>query len=279
MAVGVAVSVGLDRVDPDAYARWSGELRSSEQDAEDLAEMAVNQGFAATVLRGSEARADGLRNGLMDAGKRLRSGDFLFLAYSGYGGELSGRRVPSAAQGERAWALYDRLVPMAELAQLLIQFEAGVRVLIVADTSTGSGTVNRAVFMPELTGVLAGLAGRIDEEYPRDKHVPHYVVEAAYVAQRDTFDELYAAERDWGNPGASVLVFAASTDNQFAWDGPRNSVFTDAFLRVWKRGRFVGSYLRFLEALQAAMPPTQTPQLTWLSEPDDLFLGQQPLSL
>ena len=41
MARGIALTIGLNSVDPKHYAGWSGELNACEADAEDMASIAT----------------------------------------------------------------------------------------------------------------------------------------------------------------------------------------------------------------------------------------------
>lgn len=63
--------------------------------------------------------------------------------------------------------------------------------------------------------------------------------------------------------GPQIFVLAGTRENQFAVEtrAARNGAFTAALLSVWNEGSFQGSYQELINAIQAKMPPTQTPKL------------------
>ena len=50
MTKGLALTIGLNAVDPQHYGDWSGELMACEADAEDMAEIAKSKKFQTTTL-------------------------------------------------------------------------------------------------------------------------------------------------------------------------------------------------------------------------------------
>src|SRR5215211_7628749 len=50
MQVGLALTVGLNSVDPKHYSGWSGELNACEADAEDMTSVVKSEGFKVTTL-------------------------------------------------------------------------------------------------------------------------------------------------------------------------------------------------------------------------------------
>ena len=63
-----------------------------------------------------------------------------------------------------------------------------------------------------------------------------------------------------------------------ALDGPTLSLFTSCLSEVWGRGAFKGGYARFLAAVKAAMPPSQTPELVAMGK-DREFILQRPFTV
>jgi len=83
MAKGLSVHVGLNAVDPTHYADWAGPLAACEFDARDMESIARANGFQPTVLRTTEATAEAVTDVIRAAATELKSGDILFLSYSG----------------------------------------------------------------------------------------------------------------------------------------------------------------------------------------------------
>src|SRR5262245_30330397 len=87
-AAGLAVHVGLNAVDPDHYAGWSGPLNACEQDAKDMAEIAKKDGMKSTVLLTGNGTRRKTLSAIRAAAKQLKRGDFFLLTYSGHGGQV-----------------------------------------------------------------------------------------------------------------------------------------------------------------------------------------------
>jgi len=57
MGRGLSLHIGLNRVDPDHYNGWDGQLTACEFDANDMQAIAKNGGFETKVLLTEEATA------------------------------------------------------------------------------------------------------------------------------------------------------------------------------------------------------------------------------
>jgi metacaspase-1 len=77
MAIGIALHIGLNSVDPHKYEGWSGPLNACEADANDMADLAHTQGFAAAKLLTKKATRDAVLKGIADAAKKLKGGHLL----------------------------------------------------------------------------------------------------------------------------------------------------------------------------------------------------------
>src|SRR5216117_3817966 len=90
MAQGISVHVGLNRVDPDQYEGWDGQLTACEADAKDMEALAKAQGFKSrSLLLTKAATAAAVSAAISSAAKTLKSGDLFFLTYSGHGGQVA----------------------------------------------------------------------------------------------------------------------------------------------------------------------------------------------
>ena len=87
MAKAISLHIGLNSVDPQQYEGWSGPLNACEADANDMIDLAESQGFTAAKLLTKKATRKAVLDGVADAAKNLKSGDFFFLTYSGHGGQ------------------------------------------------------------------------------------------------------------------------------------------------------------------------------------------------
>ena len=50
MPKGFSIHLGLNAVDPKGYGGWDGQLRACEADAQDMAKIAKDRGYAGTTL-------------------------------------------------------------------------------------------------------------------------------------------------------------------------------------------------------------------------------------
>lgn len=265
MPIGISIHVGLNSVDAVAYGGWhDSHLTGPENDARSLRDIAVAQGFQATVLLTAAATSAALFGALNAAAGALGAGDFFFLSYSGHGGLLPD---PSTSPGgeDETWLLYDREVTDDELSAAWAAFAAGVRVFVVSD-SCHSGTVVE----------LDGAGGR--PRVRRVKGAPREVQERYYRDHRDELRQI--AEKVAEAPQqtyASILSLSACKDDQLADDGAVNSRFTAELLNVWQGGQF-HDYPSFCQDIVARMPPFETPQLNSVV-PSPAFLAQHPLTI
>jgi hypothetical protein len=88
MAKGIALTLGLNAVDPKHYGGWSGELNACEADAEDMASIAKAKKFQVTKLLTKEATRARMVAQINKASRTLKSGDIFMLSYSGHGGSF-----------------------------------------------------------------------------------------------------------------------------------------------------------------------------------------------
>jgi hypothetical protein len=109
MATGRSIHIGLNSVDPDHYDGWSGQLTACEFDANDMQSIAESRGFQSTKLLTQVATAEAVTGAIQGAASELGQGDFLFLTYSGHGGQVPDTNAEKEPdQSDETWVLYDR---------------------------------------------------------------------------------------------------------------------------------------------------------------------------
>ncbi|MFF1506722.1 caspase domain-containing protein [Streptomyces sp. NPDC058326] len=268
MATGLALHVGLNRVDPGRYDGWEGTLTACENDAHDMARLARAAGFESTVLLTPDGTAAQVTAVLAEAAARLGPGDILLLTYSGHGSRLpettgSGDE-PDAL--DETLVLYDRQFLDDEVQRAFRAFADGVRIVALFDCCH-SGT---GIEVPGGTAA-AGTARHLPE--PRQRQL--------YDRDRDFYEELRRSLAKEPADGAApdALLISACQDDQVALDGDINGAFTGALLRVWDDGVFRGGYRDFHRAIQDRLPPTQRPNLHLTGSPDADFLNQRPFTI
>ena len=248
-ASGMSLHIGINYLDktgyplkpehPDYPDGWDGYLESCEYDAEELCEMARQQGFDAKLLRSKDATTENVRNEIRRAAKTLKSGDIFFLTYAGHGGQVPDRsRDEKDDRLDETWCLHDRQFLDDEQFALYSEFEPGVRILIMSD-SCHSGTVCRG-------GPL-----RDPRKSTTARCMPPESVRPIYVARRADYDRIQdeTPQVKEDEVRASILLLAACQDTQQADGDAFHGFFTQAVLDTWDSGKFEGSYREFFAAV------------------------------
>ena len=88
MPRGIAVCIGVNRVDLKHYLKWPGGLRACELDAKDMAKIATSRGFKAQKILTKEATRENITSSIKHAAKTLTKGDMFLLTYSGHGSQI-----------------------------------------------------------------------------------------------------------------------------------------------------------------------------------------------
>lgn len=143
MAMGMSIHIGLNKLDVSSYGEQTV-LSGCINDADSMQSLAASQGFQTRRMVDEEATADTVIAAISDAANTLRSGDMLFLTYSGHGSQVDDVDGEEADALDETWCLYDRMLIDDELSQLWSQFQAGVRILMLSD-SCHSGTVAKLI--------------------------------------------------------------------------------------------------------------------------------------
>ena len=287
----LSIHVGLNAVSPAHYEGWSGELAACEFDAKDMAAIAKAARMKPTILLTKNATRRKVLAAIRAAAKQLKSGDLLFLTYSGHGGQVPDVTGEEDDKLDETWCFFDAQLIDDELFLELSRFAKGVRILVLSD-SCHSGTVTRA-------RPVAGSPGA-----GRSKMMPPAVATRTYAGHRAFYDGLQKAVAKASKSAASidpdaalahvtvsgrltdiaksckaaVILISGCQDNQTSMDGDHNGAFTEQLLQVWNHGAFTGNYAKFHAAIKAAMPRSQSPNLFTLG-PAAAFAGQRPFTV
>ncbi len=269
MPQGISIHIGLNRVDPDQYEGWDGELNACEADAKDMRALAKKQGFQEQhLLLTQHATAENVIDVIGAAARQLVKGDLLFLTYSGHGGQVKDTNFDEKEdRKDETWVLYDRQLVDDELYDLWGRFKSGVRILVLSD-SCHSGTVTR-----DIPGFIMG--------EPRVRGMPLKVSQKVEQAHKALYRAIQVA-----HPGseiakirASVLLISGCMDKQVSQDGERNGAFTGALKRVWAGGKLKGNYRRFRDLISAKLPKDQTPNYFFVGSSNPGFELQKPFTI
>jgi len=271
MAKGIALCIGVNRVDPKHYQGWDGPLRGCENDAKDMLAIALSKGFeekASGTLLTSDATRKKVIDGIKKAAKNLKEGDIFMISYSGHGGQIPDLDDEEADCLDETWCLYDGELLDDELYTLWQSFKEGVRILLFTD-SCHSGTVVR--------GLTQG------DNFSSQRSMPFDVAPVVYSKNKTFYDDILKAhpknKRMDVTIKATALLISGCQDNQTSADGFFNGLFTGKLKSVWSNGKFTGDYRKFHGQIVKKMPRDQTPNYVVLGKPNEVFERQTPFTV
>jgi hypothetical protein len=278
MPTGVALTIGLNAVDPKHYSGWSGELNACEADAEDMASVVKSQGFEVTTLLTRNATRERVIRRIRDASRTLKTGDIFMLSYSGHGGQLPDRNEDEADAMDETWCLFDGELVDDEMFSMYGGFAEGVRVLVFSD-SCHSGTVTKVAYYQSKMDMRTSNSDVDEIKY---RFMPSDVAGRTYRLNKEFYDKILKRDElkeAKDKVKASILLVSGCQDNQLSQDGNFNGLFTSQLLAVWKDGAFKGSYRRLHRDIVKRMPPDQTPNYYIVGQKDTRFERQRPFTV
>lgn len=279
MPKGIALTLGLNSVDPAHYGGWSGELNACEADALDMADLAQSKGFTVRTLLTKEATRQRVLDELSKAAASLQAGDIFMLSYSGHGGQLPDLNQDEALDAaDETWCLFDGEIVDDELYKAYGRFAKGVRILVFSD-SCHSGTVTKLAYYQGTIASRGTTAGSPQVKY---RFMPPEVAARTYRKNQEFYNKILSDKslKESRNAiAASVLLISGCQDNQLSMDGTFNGLFTSNLLQVWNQGRFKGSYRQFHRRIVRRMPPDQTPNYYFVGAPNAQFEAQSPFTI
>jgi len=275
MATGIAIHIGVNKVDPEHYQNeqgqpWETELAAAEQDAQSLALLSETQGFTSRMLLGEDATSANVIESLQFASEVLEGGDALLVSFSGFGGQVPDRFTEQETRHDESWCLYDRQLIDDELYALWARFNSGVRILLLSDCCHNDKVARRPMFAT--VSKPGGPAARL---------LPDSEQKGTYARHQRLYDDIQREhpEGDRAAAKASVIVIQGCQDNQIAFDGSPNGLFTGAVLRVWDEGGFKGSLIHFWRSIIDQMPMYQCPNLFRVGVQNPAYEQQRPFSV
>jgi len=278
MAKGMALTIGLNSVDPKHYGGWSGDLNACEADARDMAEIAKSMKFKISTLLTKSATRKNVASKISGAAKALKTGDMFMLSYSGHGGQLPDLNNDEPDAEDETWCLYDGELVDDELYDFFSKFKPGVRILVFSD-SCHSGTVVKMAYYGGSLTTGAGMSAPSGTGY---RFMPSDVALRTYRDNKVFYDRILGNPKIKEAPEkvkASVLLISGCQDNQLSSDGDFNGLFTSQLLKVWKHSAFKGDYRKFHKDIVKRMPPDQTPDYFRTGKTNPMFEAQKPFTI
>jgi hypothetical protein len=78
---------------------------------------------------------------------------------------------------------------------------------------------------------------------------------------------------------ASGILISGCQDHQLSMEGVQNGAFTEAFLQVYGKSGFGGSYKRLRSAIAAKLPANQSPNYLFFGKPNTRFTREKVLTI
>jgi metacaspase-1 len=279
MAQGISLHIGVNEVDPDHYAGWSGPLMACEADAREYQTIAAARNFESRTLLTEGATREAVITAVTGVADRLQTGDMFLLTYSGHGGQVPDTSGDEVDGFDETWCLFDGQLIDDELFTLWTRFQPGVRILLILD-SCHSGTAIRAPQLIDRESVTRGpVAAELGIVGAAYRSMPRRESLRTYRQHREFYNRLQARVSPPEDLRATVRSLSACQDNQFALDGLRNGLFTGTLLVVWDDGLFQGNYGSFHQQILELMPLNQSPNHLVIGPPNPSYDGDTPFSL
>jgi metacaspase-1 len=278
MATGLALTIGLNSVDPKHYAGWTGDLNACEADAEDMTSIARSQKVNVTTLLTPKATRTEVMQEITKAAAMLKKGDLFMMSYSGHGGQLPDLNSDEPDAQDETWCLFDGEFVDDELYSLLGKFASGVRILVFSDSCHSGSVVKLAYYR----GTVEARNANLSSETVKYRFMPPEVALRTYRKHKDFYTPILKNKklkeaRDAVK--ASVVLISGCQDNQLSADGDFNGLFTANMLRVWNDGAFKGNHQSFHSAIVRRMPPDQTPNYFRVGPVNKAFEARRPLTI
>lgn len=275
MAAGMSIHIGLNFVDPNAYNGWNGQLSGCINDANSMKAIADSLGYQSCRLIDAGATSHAVVAAIGGAALALRSGDILFLTYSGHGGQVNDVNGEEADGMDETWCLWDRQMIDDELYSLWSQFVPGVRIVVLSD-SCHSGTILKMVANRECYQAVNKTRAE-----PTFRLMPPDRQREDNELRRDTYASAQwtAGPSERATVSASVLLISGCQDNQLSSDGAVNGLFTEKLLNVWSNGSFNGDYGKFWRDICNFMPPNQSPNYFTVGVSNPVFEAEKPFTI
>ena len=273
-ARGMALTIGLNGVDPAFYSGWDGPLSACEWDAQDMADIARENRFEVKTLKTSAATRGAVHDEIVRAAETLHDGDIFLVSYSGHGGQVADDTADEEDGLDETWCLFDGELLDDELSALWSRFQRGVRILVFSDSChSGSVTKKREY---EGAAPAPGPTPAAASQEMRFRFLPSDVAKLVNDKHREFYKKIQNDVRKAARAPveASVILISGCQDNQLSLDGDRNGLFTQMVRRVYSSGS-PGDYVHFHSSIVRLMPANQTPNYFITGRPNSNFERQR----
>ncbi len=259
--IGVALLFGAGILGHHYGSRISS-LQSTEGDIGDIKLIAKLNGLEVKEFMHTDATRQNFQTHIAKAAKTLKAGDFLLLAFSGFGGRLPDFRERGEDVSTKTWCMHDSQLLLSEVKSALSSFQAGVNVLVISESSFDEN------YSPETTELKASV-----------KSLQKEISDTVYLAHKDFYDAAALAHSSQVEIQANAMWLHACQPNQSAYENAFNGFLTSAIKRVWRGGLYSKPFQQFFKEVVVQLPPFQSPSLEALGGNTSELLAKRPFTI
>ncbi len=240
-----SLHIGLNSVNPAHYGGWDGQLVACHQDAISMYDVCQNAGFDDSgLMLSSQATFANTQKVVGNLSWNAQPGDLVLITLSGHGGQIQDESSDESDKIDETLCLYDGQVTDDAFFEILQPFQKGVRIVTVFDTCHSGSNVRR---MPARSKPL-----------PLIKSAPREVSKVATTFRAIKQPKL----------SAHLLHLGACQDEQLAYDGEVNGLFTGSLLKAIEQAsqafsadpNRVTSWYWLMQMTRKYTKPLQTPK-------------------
>jgi metacaspase-1 len=252
MPRGMAVVVGVS--EPGPGANWSGDrLDGVHPDVIAYVKLLKGQSFDVLPLENAAAKAEVVKQKILDAARELTSGDMFVFTFSGHGLEEIAKPGPGGDERrDQSLCHTDRRLIDDELGKIWPEFKPGVRIVVITDACHSGSSVRAAA-------IVRGSPLTVD-----------FGIERSPEPVAGNIDGLKC----------SLLHMAACRDTEKAQDIIINGKFTRALTDAWN-ANIRASYDQLFGAILSSFPAgsSQKPLMTTYGWYQDFFRTQPAFNI
>lgn len=272
-----SLHIGVNNVNPRHYSGWEGILSCCENDAKFYSEVAGKAGIIEQTLFLSSGRnenekplAANVNAYLKKQSEALQSGDFLFISYSGHGGQIRDVNHDENDFQDETWCLWDRQLIDDELWDHFSRFAKGVKILMVSD-SCHSGSMSRG---PAEEATIALPKRFVSRDAPKDIGLM-----AFHDNRRDYADVVRMPIIIKDDIDATVLLLGACQDAEKAVEQDDFGLMTGAIRKVLLENERPGTYKQLHSRIFDLISAIQRPNLLAYGQGSALFCDEEMFNI
>jgi hypothetical protein len=246
---GIALVVGLKRVNPDSYGGWNGEngCWGCELDVDNMARILDAQGFEINMMKTESATRDNILDKIGDIAQSIDDDDIFVFYYSGHGGQQVDRNSDELDGHDETLIAYDREIIDDELYEKFRLFPAGTRLVMISD-SCNSGTNYRSI-----------------RDVPFQHASPICPIPEKLTAREEVMFQM--------------IHMGGCRDGGASYGYYGGGAFTTSLCEAWANGTFNGAYKDLFEKARKLMRSSQKPQYNEFGPITEVFRSQKPFTI